>query len=392
MTAPGGDSADSAARVGGVDRALLAIALILVALGVVMVFSASALVAAERFGKATFFAERHLVRAVIGIALMLALARLPADVFARFARPAMLLVLGLLLLLLLGAWIGWPPTINGVRRWITLGPLTFQPSELAKVALVLYLAEALPRKGRRVRKFWMGLAGPLIVVLFVAALVAAEPDLSGASTIVPIALVVFWLGGVRLSHVVLLGGTAVVCFLAIVLGVGHGIDRIIGGFLDRSAHAHQAGYHLSQSLLGLGSGGLWGLGLGASRQKMFFLPEPHTDFIFSVIGEELGFIGALLTCGLFIAYVFRAWAIARRAPTQQGFLLAAGLAGTLGLSAWLHVAVVLGVVPPTGLPLPFVSYGGTALVMALASTGVILSISRTLEPQRRWLKPVGTVP
>ncbi len=392
MTAPGGDSADSGARVGGVDRALLAIALILVALGVVMVFSASALVAAERFGKATFFAERHLVRAVIGIALMLTLAQLPADVFARFARPAMLLTLGLLLLLLLGAWIGWPPTINGVRRWITLGPFTFQPSELAKVALVLYLAEALPRKGRRVRKFWMGLAGPLIVVLFVAALVAAEPDLSGASAVVLIALAVFWLGGVRLSHVVLLGGTAIVCFLAVVLGVGHGIDRVVGGFLDRSAHAHQAGYHLSQSLLGLGSGGLWGLGLGASRQKMFFLPEPHTDFIFSVIGEELGFIGALLTCGLFIAYAFRAWAIARRAPTQQGFLLAAGLAGTLGLSAWLHVAVVLGVVPPTGLPLPFVSYGGTALVMALASTGIILNISRTLEPQRRWLKPVGMVP
>jgi cell division protein FtsW len=256
-----------------------------------------------------------------------------------------------------------------------LGPLNFQPSELAKGAVVLYLAHSLTKKAERITNFFYGLVPPVLVVGIIVLLIALEPDLGGAVLICLTLLVVFFAAGARVRHLAMLTICGVVFLVCSILMADYRLDRL-WSFLDPVAHRQGTGYQLNQSLLAFGAGGIQGVGLGESRQKLFYLPEAHTDFIFAVVGEETGLWGTVSVLLLFTLLGIRGLRLAIRHPHCFGRLLAFGLTFLLVCQAGLNMAVVLGMLPTKGLTLPFVSYGGSSLVMAMIYAGMLLSLSR----------------
>jgi cell division protein FtsW len=288
-----------------------------------------------------------------------------------------ILVVGILLLLHL-AWLRL--TAGGVRRWEYLGPLSFQPSDLVRLALVLHMAHWLARRGDKIRDFRRGLLPHLVLIGFVLGLIVLQPDLGTALLIGMILLGLLFVGRVRLLHVWLVGMGALPFLYLLVYRVEYRWDRL-KAYLDPSADPMGIGYHINQSLTSLGTGGILGVGLGAGRQKHLHLPEPHTDFVFSVIGEELGFMGASFILILFLVFAWRGLRIARRAADVEGFFLATGLTLMITLYAFFNIAVAIGLVPTTGLPLPFISYGGSSLLLSLIGTGILLNISSHIRKE-----------
>ncbi len=368
----------------------LLIALILVGLGLVMVYSASSVLASVKFADSSFFLERQSIRAAIGLALLFFLVRIPLDLWARSAR--LMLVLGfvlLVLVLLLGEG-------RNTQRWIWLAGVAFQPSEYVKLALVVYLADVMARRKDQMSDFRLGLMPRLIVIAAVVLLVALQPDLGTALAIGMIAGTMLWVGGARPLH--LLGcGMAMVPFIAFSFYLAPYQLRRFLSFIH-AGDAQGTNYQLDQSLLALGSGGLYGVGLGNSVQKQQFLPEPHTDFVFAFIGEEMGLVGTLMVVGLFVAFAVHGLRIARDAPTYHGYLLATGITAMISVYAMLNIGVVTGVLPTTGLPLPFISYGGSALLWNLGGVGILVGIARgnvrgeqALAPKRRRAEMVRKV-
>jgi cell division protein FtsW len=346
----------------------LLIALILVGLGLVMVYSASSVLASVKFADSSFFLERQSIRAAIGIVLMFLFVRIPLDLWARGAR--LMLVFGfvlLVLVLLLGEG-------RNTQRWFWLAGVAFQPSEYVKLVLVVYLADVMARREEQMNDFRSGLLPRLLVIAAVVLLVALQPDLGTALAIGMIAGVMLWVGGARPVH--LLGcGLAMVPFVAFSLYLAPYQLRRFLNFIQ-AGDVLGNNYQLEQSLLALGSGGFYGVGLGNSMQKQQFLPEPHTDFVFAFIGEEMGLVGTLIVIGLFVAFAIHGLRIAREAPTYHGFLLATGITAMISVYAMLNIGVVTGVLPTTGLPLPFISYGGSALLWNLSGVGILVGIAR----------------
>ena len=308
----------------GADRWIMLTVALLVGLSIVMVFNTSYFFAGERFGDPYYVFRKHLGSIVLGLGVCLAASRLRSSTYERLAYP-LLAVVALALVAVLVPGLGI--VRGGARRWIGLGAINVQPSELAKIAVVLYLARSIVRKGGRIETFSVGIVPHVIVVAVFAALVVVEPDFGTAALLAVLLLAMLFAGGVR-------------------------------------------------SFIAFGSGAAFGVGLGESKQKMFYLPEAHTDFIFSVIGEELGLVGALLVVTLFAALAVRGFRVALRHPTQFGRLVAFGVTVLLVAQAAVNMAVVLGLLPTKGLALPFVSYGGSAMIGALASVGVLLALSR----------------
>ncbi len=341
--------------------------------GLVMVLSASSVSAFAEYGSSFRFFKRQLLYAVIGSAALLGAARLPYRVWRRAWAPLCGLTV-LLLLLVLHPSVG--TTVGGAARWIQVGPVSLQPSELAKFAVVAACASIMAGNLRTLDSDPVRWILPLaLVVGGVSLLILLQPDLGTMMVVVLAAFVLLFVTGVRLR---LLFTTAVLSGtvgLALIMGEGYRRARFLS-FLNPWADPRNAGYQIVQSLIALGSGHVVGVGLGASRQKWRYVPNAHTDFIFSILGEELGLIGELLVLTLFAALVYAGIRIALKAPDPFGRLLAAGITAWLGLQALVNLGAVTGLLPITGVPLPFVSFGGSSLIVSLGAVGVLLSIGR----------------
>lgn len=354
------------------DLPLFGVVVALVSIGVVMVYSASAIVAADRLRDPAFFLKKQLFWAVLGFGALWAAMTVDYRGLQRVVVPLLVVSLALLVLVLI------PPfsqEINGTRRWLRWGAVSFQPAELAKLSLVVYLAAFLTRRREVVGSFWLGLLPPLLVAGVMAGLVLLQPDLGSSLTLVALVFCLLFLAGGRPGQIALAAASALPLVGLAVWVAPYRLQRITT-FLDPWADPRGGGFQIIQSFLALGSGGLLGRGLGESRQKLFYLPEPHTDFIFAVIGEELGFLGAALVIGLFGVLVWRGVRIGLRAPDPFGAYLALGLTALLACQTLVNLGVVTGVLPTKGLPLPFISFGGSSLLMAMVSAGVLLSISQ----------------
>ena len=356
----------------GADRWIMLTVGALVTVGIVMVFNTSYFFAGDRFGDPLHVFRKHLVSVALGLVCCLLASRLRSTTYERIAYPALAVVVVMLIAVLIP---GVGLVRGGARRWIGFGALNLQPSEIAKLVAVLYLARSIVRKGPRLQTFALGVLPHVIVVGVLALLVVVEPDFGTAALLGVTLFAMLFAGGVRWRHLVLPVLPIVPLAVYAVSSSPYRLRRVMV-FLDPWEHPRDAGFQLVQSFLAFGSGGLFGAGLGESKQKMFYLPEAHTDFIFSVIGEELGLIGALVLVGLFAVLAMRGLRVALRHPTTFGQLVAFGTTTVLTLQAGINMAVVLGLLPTKGLALPFVSYGGSAMMGALTAVGVLLALSR----------------
>ncbi len=359
----------------GTDSVLVGAVLVLMAFGLVMVFSSGAVFAARKYGDAAYFLKRELVYAVLGLCAMTFALRTDYSVYRRFAYPLLgVSIVALAAVLKIGSRAG------GAIRWFRLGPLSFQPGELAKLALCIYLASLLARKTEKVRVFSVGFLPPLLVTGLMMALLLKQPDLGTAAIFGAVALGLLFVAGTRTSYLIIAVLVAAPAGWKFIVSTPFRMRRMLA-FLDPWAFRRDVGYQITESLISVGSGGLTGLGLGDGRQKLFFLPEAHTDFILSIIGEELGLAGVLCVVAGFTVLVWRGLRAAFRARDLFGCYLAFGITAMFGLQALVNMGVVLGSLPTKGLPLPFISYGGTSLVVSLFMAGVLGNISaRRPEP------------
>jgi cell division protein FtsW len=354
------------------DALLLGAVAFLVGLGLVMVYSASSATAYSAFHDTAHFLKRQLAYLVLGLALAYVAYRVDYRKLRGLA-PGLVLFTLLLLVLTLIPHVGFAS--GGARRWLGFHALSFQPSELGKLALVLFLAAKLSQLDDKVRSLSKGVVPVLFVTLLLAGPVLVEPDMGTASIYVFTAFAVLFTAGARIEHIIM---CMLVMLPAAVIAVGsspYKLKRVLA-FLDPWKDAQNTGFHIVQSLLALGSGGILGLGLGASRQKYFYLPMPHTDFIFAVIGEELGMLGCLVVIALFLLFAFRGASLALRAPDRFGMLLAMGCTLLIVIQAFINIGVVTSSWPVTGVPLPFISFGGTSLVVSLIAVALIANIGR----------------
>jgi cell division protein FtsW len=355
------------------DYLLLACTIALLVLGTLMVYSASFAVAHNEFHDDAYFLIRQLASVGVGSIGMLVAMRVDYRRLRFWSLLILLVAIALLILVLL-------PNVGlrsyGAVRWLRLGPVQVQPSEIAKLALVVYLADWMSRRGRRVGSFFNGLLPFGVFVGVVAVLVELQPDLGTTAIIVGTAACVFFVAGANLVHIGLLsaGGVAVVMWLMAHLS-GYRLERI-RAFLDPWSDVQGSGWHTAQGLIALGSGGLFGHGLGNGLHKYYWVPNAHTDAIFNIIGEELGFVGCVGVLGLFGILSWRGFLIAWHAPDGFGRLLATGLTCLITLQALLNIAVVTNSLPYTGITLPLVSYGGSSTVITLIAVGILLNISR----------------
>ncbi|HEV8456986.1 MAG TPA: putative lipid II flippase FtsW [Methylomirabilota bacterium] len=354
------------------DLWLFAVVVALVSVGVVMVYSASAIVAADRFHDPLFFLKKQVFWALLGLGCLWGAMMLDYQKLERLVIPLLAASLVLLVLVLV------PPLgqeINGTRRWFRGGPLSFQPVELAKFALVLYLASFLARRQEAVTTFSQGLLPVFMVAGSMAGLTILQPDLGNSLALMILTLALVYLAGARVGHLLAVCSAALPVVATLVIMKPYRWRRMIA-FMNPYDDPQGSGFQIIQSFLALGSGGWLGLGLGESKQKLFYLPEPYTDFIFAIIGEELGLVGAALILGLFAVLIWRGLRIGLRAPDPFGRYLALGLSLMLATQTLVNLGVVTGTLPTKGLPLPFISFGGSALLMTMFSAGVLLNISQ----------------
>ena len=366
---------------GPVDIPFLVITLLLLTIGVIMVLSASYASAYydlnnETGGNAIYYFARQLFFAGLGIAAMFIASRMPMSFYRRFAP----LVLGIAMVLLVAVLVIGTKS-HGARRWIVLGPVSVQPSEIAKIGVILYFSVLICHYRNLMGTFKYGVMPFGVILVAIVGLLALEPHLSASIIILLIGAIMMFVGGARLFWFVG-GGIGVAGLLYIALNVlQYSADRITA-WRDPFADSGDTGYQIVQSLYAIGSGGLFGLGLGQSRQKYLYLPEEHNDFIFSVICEELGFIGAALILALFALLIARGYWLAIHCRERYSFLVCTGITSLLAIQVILNVAVCTNLIPCTGISLPFFSYGGTALLMQMAEMGIILSISREIPVEK----------
>jgi cell division protein FtsW len=353
------------------DPLLLCAVLALVALGLVMVYSASAILAQDKLGDSLYFLKRQLMAAGMGVVAMAVAMKVGWRRLARLAYP-LLLVTGVLLVLVLIPGIG--TTAGGARRWIRFPGFGLQPAEVAKFAWVVYLSYSLAKKREKVATFSVGFLPHLALCGVLVALCMRQPDFGSSVLLVFLLFVLLFAAGTKLSYLV--GSVLLALPLAYVAIATspYRMKRVLA-FLDPWAHRHDTGYQVAESLMSIGSGGLTGLGLGDGRQKLFFLPEAHTDFIFAIIGEELGLIGVALLVTLYAIVIWRGVRVSLAAPETFGTYLGLGLTSIVAFQAAVNMCVAMGLLPTKGLTLPFVSYGGTSLVVLMGSAGVLLSLS-----------------
>ncbi len=360
------------------DSTLLLLAVTLTCLGVVMVFSSSCIMASEKYGDAFFFLKKQAQFALIGVLLMALTMYIDYDFWRKMAIPLLILGIGLLALLFVP---GMGVKAGGAARWLRLPGITVQPAEFVKLGLVLYLASSVTRKKEKISSFTKGFLPYLIVLGLILGLLMLQPDLGSSMIIGGVALVMLLMAGVSWKFVTPLVIAALPIVYFLIMNVDYRRRRILA-FLDPWEDPYDTGFQIIQSMIAFGSGGALGRGLGVSEQKLFYLPEAHTDFIFSVIGEELGMVGILVVSCLFLVLVLRGLRVAWYAKEPFARFLAFGLTLLIGLEAFVNMSVCLGLLPTKGLALPFISYGGTSLVASLVAVGILLNISSQIEVPR----------
>jgi cell division protein FtsW len=369
----------SALPVDGWERgALVLLVSLMFTFGVVQLYSASAFLAQSERLPAHFYALRQLIGGIAGFVLMFCVARLDYRIWQRFAWPLLAAVVLLLIVVVMPGTEGIAPRINGARRWLHVG-FSIQPSEFAKLAVIFWTAALAVKKQERLRSMSKGLAPFLVVWGFVILLVFLQPNVSAALLIGLLGALVLFAGGGRVGHFIVLGIAAVPILWHQIQGAGYRMRRIVA-FLDPSADPAGVSYQIHQSLIAVGSGGITGVGFGGSQQKFGFLPEPHNDFLFAMIGEEWGLVGVVFVVSLFAAFALVGYRIARRAPDLFGYLAAIGMTNLIVVSAFLHMGVALALLPTTGVILPFMSFGRSGLLVCFIGVGVLLSIARAARP------------
>lgn len=355
------------------DYGLLIIVLILLAFGLVMVLSASAPYSLRTEGNSYFYAEKQLKFAILGIIIMLIVSNVDYRIYKGKLADIAMIGAGLLLVAVLIPHVGI--TRNDATRWLGIGTFQFQPSELMKIALIIFLSAKISKDPGKLKNFWTGLVPYLALIGIVGALLMFEPHMSATMIIAVIAIAIIFAAGAKMSHLVPIGIIGMIGAFFLARMKEYRWKRMII-FLDPWQDAQGDGWQIIQSLYAIGSGGLFGVGIGKSVQKYMYIPEPHNDFIFAILAEELGLVGVLSVMILFGLFVWRGITIALKAPDMFGTLVAVGITTMIGIQAVFSMAVVSSSMPVTGVPLPFFSYGGTALIMLLASVGVLLNISR----------------
>ncbi|MBI3072671.1 MAG: putative lipid II flippase FtsW [Deltaproteobacteria bacterium] len=347
-----------------IDRLLVLAALSLVGLGIVMVYSATGLAfGAERLGS-------HVTSIAVGLALAALLFRIGPDRLRRLVIP---MLIGVIALLALTALTPLGASAGGARRWLRIGPLQIQPAEIAKLMLVIYLAHILAKKRERIRQFLVGFLPPVAITSIAVVLLLRQPDFGNAVIVVLLLAILLFVAGTKLNYLFLSLLVAAPVAYALITQSSYRFSRL-KAFLDPWQHRQDDAYQVFQSLVSFGKGGLWGVGVGAGHQKLGFVPEAHNDFILAMVGEELGLVGVVVTVALFALIVWRGLRIARREQDPFRMLLAVGLSTAVGLGAAINCGVVLALLPTKGLPLPLVSYGGSAMVATLGALGVLLRI------------------
>jgi cell division protein FtsW len=359
-----------AAQERGIDLWLLGAIMGLLCIGTVEIYSASAVNAGTENGTTTFFLLRHLVYLVAGATAMFIAARIDYGLLRRYAYPVLVGAFVLLVAVLVGG-----ATINGAKRWFRAGPLSFQPVEIAKLALVVYLASSLARKREKVKTFTVGFMPHLVVCALMMGLLLKQPDLGSSMILGATTLVLLFVAGTKLSYILVAVLAAAPVVYHAVVGTPWRLKRMIA-FLDPWQFRQGVGYQITESLISIGSGGLTGMGLGEGKQKLHYMPEAHSDFIMSNIGEELGFIGFVVVIALYLVILWRGVRAALGARDTFGTYLAFGLTSIFVLQALVNTGVVLGALPAKGLTLPFLSYGGTSLVVSMFFAGILLNVSK----------------
>lgn len=354
------------------DLNMFGVTVALVIFGLVMIYSSSAIFASQQYNNSWYFFQKQLLWALVGFAAFFILMKTDYHLLQRYSRTLIIISVVFLVLVLTGLF---GREIGGAKRWITLGPGSFQPSELAKISLLIYIADYLDRKQSKISKMLKGVAPVLIVTGLVCGLILVEPDMGTSVSLAVVAMGMLFVGGLSAWYLGSLVLMAIPLFGYLVVSKPYRLRRLMA-FFDPWSDPKNVGYQIIQSLIALGSGGFMGVGLGNSKQKLLYLPAAHTDFIFPIIGEELGFIGALSIVVLFFIFAWRGLKIAFHAPDLFGNMLAGGITLMIVLQALINIGVSCALFPTKGLPLPLVSYGGSNLAFTLASIGILLNISR----------------
>jgi len=348
------------------------IVLALLCVGIVMIYSTSAIFADSKFGSNYYFLKRQLIWVTLGLIGFFSFSNIDYHRLRKFGRLGVIVAIVLLVAVFL-PYIG--RTAGGAKRWVSIGFFSFQPSEIAKYAMILFLADYLDRKQKTVQLFWKGFVPPCLVLGMCLLLIVAQPDLGTVIAIALVSLIIFFVGRVRLLHIATLILGSLPGLYVLLWRTPFRRKRILA-FLDPWKDPQGTGFQIIQSFIALGSGGLFGVGLGQSRQKLFYLPEAHTDFIFSIMGEELGLIGTLSVVILFMLFLVLGMKITFYAPDFFGQLLAAGIVSMISLQTIINISVVTGSIPTKGLPLPYISFGGSSLLLIMIATGVLMNIAQ----------------
>jgi cell division protein FtsW len=356
-------------------RLLAAVTAILLAFGVAASYGAASLVTMRGQSAGVDFAVRQLSGALLGGVLLLLAARQDYYRWRMLAWPLLVVTLVFLLIPVLPFTQSIAPTINGARRWVDLGPVNFQPSELARLAVVVWCAMLASKKGVQVREFKRGVLPFMLVLGAVSLLILLQPNLSMATLVAMLGGLVLFVSGARIGHFILLGGVGVLLVFHQIRDAQYRLARLVT-FLNPGDATTESGFQIHQSLVGFGSGGMFGVGFGQGQQKLGYLPYAYSDFLFSTIGEEWGFLGVFAVVFLFGLFCWLGFRIARTAADTFGQYLAVGLTAAIGLTAFMHMAVSLGLMPTTGLTLPFMSYGRSSQVISLVATGILINIGR----------------
>lgn len=361
-----------------IDIGLLIVVFALLGAGIVMVFSASEVTALNDFNDSYYFLKRQVLWALVGIPAMFFMANYDYHKLKKIAFPLLIITcISLPMVFIPGVGI----EKNGSHRWINLGISTFQPSELAKLAIIIFLASSLSSNKDILKSFFKGLLPYLFIIGVLCGLVFIQKHLSSTVIIFLVGMIILFVAGAKIYHMIGLGLAGIIGVIAAILVEPYRFDRF-KAFLDPWAYKSEEGYQVCQSLMAIGSGSWFGLGLGASKQKQLYIPEPHNDFVFSIIGEELGLLGAAVVLLLFLIFIWKGIKIAVHSPDMLGSLSAVGITSLIALQVVINVGVVTSSIPATGQPLPFFSAGGTSLVFLLAGVGILLNISKFTKYDR----------
>jgi cell division protein FtsW len=354
---------------------IFTISIVLICIGIVMIYSASSIYAWEKYQDSFYFLKRHLSFLLVGLVLTFFVMTVDYKKFRQYAKPFVLISLFLLVLVLIP---GLGREISGARRWFRFKFISFQPSELASMAVIIYVADFIARKGTAMRQFFKGFLPPVCVLGICSLLILAQPDLGTTVALGTVVFIMLFISGTRVSYLVGIVLASLPALYLLIFNVPYRRMRVLA-FLNPWLDPKGSGFQIIQSQISLGSGGIFGVGLGHSRQKLFYLPAAHTDFIFSIIGEELGLLGTLGIILLFLIFMREGLKIIRYASDKFGYFLALGLVLIISLKAIINIGVSCGLLPTKGLPLPFISYGGSSFIFDMVSVGILVNIARTGE-------------